>query len=464
VSTSPSAQSGKSKWSTSNPVAALPAVIAPERPPLVLSRRGLLLGTVAAILVVATFGVLRANHGPAATSGGTSGNKDLVIATFFATTCIDAADQLPAQYAAQLAVSQARLPDSYKLTVQTENYESASSCGPDTSVAGTEASALVANPNVVAIVGPFNSGIAAATMPIIQPAELTMISPANTNPGLTLEQYAQPNGLNWTQLHPSAYPDSYFRIPGNDVVQGKVDAAVATSAPISAKTAYVVDDDTTYGIGLANYFTLSFKAHGGKMVGIRTHIEASQISNLSSLASTIAAANPDVIFYGGVTSGGGTALKHDLVADGYTKPMVVGDGIADDPAFIPTAGYAAAINTYGSLAAPDTSMLTATADVTFKNDYTTYVAGKPNNTLLPYSAMSYDVAKLEIQAIINVIKSGKAVTRLNVRNAVAAINYHGLTGDIHFDSNGDNAGATVFSIYEVDPTTDKWVFRSQVAG
>src|SRR5262249_36537551 len=162
---------------------------------------------------------------------------------------------------------------------------------------------------------------------------------------------------------------------------------IASSAPIGGKSAFVVDDDTVYGVGLGDFFTQSFQSDGGHTVGSRTHITPAQVSNLSALASTIAGINPDVVFYGGVTSGGGGARKKDLVAAGYTKPMVGGDGIADDPGFITTAGSAAG-NTYGSVAAPDTSTLTTAADSTFKTAYTTFVQGKPDNDLLPYSVMA----------------------------------------------------------------------------
>ena len=151
------------------------------------------------------------------------------------------------------------------------------------------------------------------------------------------------------------------------------------------------------------------------------------------------------------------------MADGYTKPMVGGDGIADDPSFLTTAGSAAG-NTFGSVAAPDTSTLTTAADTAFKSAYTSYVAGMPNNQLLPYSTMSYDVANIEIQAITSVINSGKSVTRANVLSAVSSIHYSGLTGNISFNAQGDNAGQKVFSIYEVDPTTNMWTFKTQVNG
>ena len=47
--------------------------------------------------------------------------------------------------------------------------------------------------------------------------------------------------------------------------------------------------------------------------------------------------------------------------------------------------------------------------------------------------MSYDSAMIIITAVKNLIKDGKAVTRANVRDQVAGINYSGVTGNISFE-------------------------------
>jgi branched-chain amino acid transport system substrate-binding protein len=239
-------------------------------------------------------------------------------------------------------------------------------------------------------------------------------------------------------------------------VQGKVDAQIAAAAPVNAKNVYVVDDDTTYGIGLANYFTSTFQGNGGTILG-RSSITATQASSFPSLAATIVSKHPDAVFFGGVTSGGGGLLKKDLVAAGYNGPMVGGDGIAEDPSWVTAAGTAAANNTYGSVMAPDTSQFTSGASATFLS---AYQAAFPGKDITPYSAMAYDSAMIEITAIKSLISSGKAVTRENVRDAVAGIQYTGVTGQISFDANGDNAGQKVYSIYWIDASTSgKWAFK-----
>jgi branched-chain amino acid transport system substrate-binding protein len=385
------------------------------------------------------------------TSGGGSGNKALKIGTELPVSGTDAGVGLPTQYGVDLAVQQNKdLGSGYTLDVVHKNDVGTS--GPDPSIGAANVQQLIADSSVMAIVGPFNSGVAKQEIPIINKNTIVAISPTNTNPGLTKQEFAQENGINFDLLHPAGKPEAYFRLAGTDDVQGKVDADIALAAPVSATTAYVIDDNTTYGKGLAKVFTTEFTSHGGSVVG-STSITPDQVSNLPQLATTIVSKNPGVVFYGGVTSGGGGALKKDLVEKGGNMPMVGGDGIADDPAWITTAG-SAAVNTYGTVAAPDITGLTSASAQTF---ITAYKAAFPGKDLLPYSASAYDAAMIEITAIKNLIKAGKSVTRSAIRDEVAGISYDGVTGHLAFDANGDNAGQKVFSVYGVG-TDGKWAF------
>lgn len=384
------------------------------------------------------------------TNGG-SGGKEIKIATDLPVSGTDAAVGLPTQYGVDLAVQQNKdLGSGYTLSVVHKNDEGTS--GPDPSVGAANIQALAADASVMGIVGPFNSGVAKQEIGIANGSGIVLMSPTNTNPGLTKKEFADANGINFDLLHPAGKPAYYFRLCGTDDVQGKVDAQIAHDAPVNGTTAYVVDDSTTYGKGLATVFAQNFQALGGTVVG-STSITPNQVSNLPQLATTIISKNPNVVFYGGVTSGGGGALKKDLVEKNGNMPMVGGDGIADDPAWLTTAG-AAAVNTYGTVAAPDLSGLQGGVASKFKSDY---AAAFPGKDLLPYSAMAYDAAMIQINAIKSLIKDGKDVTRANVRDAIAGISYDGVTGHISFDANGDNSGQKVFSVYGVG-TDGKWAF------
>jgi branched-chain amino acid transport system substrate-binding protein len=400
------------------------------------------------LIATGLFAVVAA--GLAACGGGASVDKHIIIGTSLAVSGSDASAQLPAEYAVNLAVSQNHdLTNGYTLDVINKDYEGQS--GPDANIGQADVTTFVNNPEVMAVMGPFNSGVAKQEIPVVNNAGgPVLMSPTNTNAGLTIEQYAQSSGVNFAQLHPAGKSDFYFRLPPNDVKQGAADAKIALSAPINAKKVFVVDDNTTYGKPLADAFTASLTQGGGQTVGTRSSITSDTLSTLPQLAATIAGTHPDAVFYGGLVSQGGCKLKKQLVSAGYSGPMVGGDGIAQDSGCLADAGNAAA-GLIGTIGAPDPSTLTSSSVQTFKSQYTTFTAGKANNDFTSYAVQSYDGAMIEITAIKNLIKNNQAVTRDAVRQQVSGIHYSGLTGNISFDGNGDNTNATLFSVYSVQP-------------
>lgn len=417
-------------------------------------------GTLSAITKGSIAALFVASLSLAACGGGSTTGGTIYLATELPVSGGDAAVGLPTQYGFDLAVSQnTNLGGGY--TLKSLHYNDEGTSGADPSIGAGNIRTILSNANVMAVVGPFNSGVAVAEIPVATTGGLTLISPANTNPGLTLQQYAQANGINFTQLHPAGSKEYYFRTPANDVSQGAEDAKIATGGvsgvPVKASNAYVIDDSTTYGAGLASYFTTSFKADGGTVVGSKS-ITPNEVSTFGSLATTILSAHPDVIFYGGVTSQGGAALAKALVGAGYTGPFVGGDGIADDSSWISTAGASASKNTYGTVAAPDPASLTSSSAAAFKSDYTQYVAGKSDNDLVPYSASAYAAATIEIDALKAIIKSGTAPTRANVRDYIASHTFDTVIGSISFDKNGDNAGQKVFAIYGTSSDGSQWQY------
>lgn len=410
-------------------------------------------GSLAALFVL--------SMGLAACGGGGSSTGGVIkIATDLPVSGTDASNGLPTQYGADLAAQQnSDLGSGYTLQIVHKNDEGTS--GADASIGAANIRALLADPQVMAVVGPFNSGVAKAEIPVATTGGLVLISPANTNPGLTKEQYAAARGIDFAQLHPAGSKEWYFRTPATDDVQGKVNAEMALGAPINAKAAFVIDDSTTYGAGLADFFKTNFTSGGGTVVGSHS-ITPQEVSSFNSLAATIVAAKPDVVYYGGVVSQGGGALKKALVAAGFNGPVVGGDGIADDPSWITTAGASAAGNTYGTVAAPDPSSLTSADAATFKTAYNSYVSGKPDAALLPYSAAAYAAATIEIDAIKAIIKSGKAPTRAAVRDYIAGNTFSTIIGNISFDQNGDNAGDKVFAVYSIPTGGSAWGYLKTI--
>ena len=116
--------------------------------------------------------------------------------------------------------------------------------------------ALIADPAVVGVVGPFNSSVAKVQIPISNEAGLLQCSPANTNPDLT-------KGDAGKELR-AKNPDkiNYVRVATTDDIQGP---AVATYGvqKLGLKTVAIIDDTETYGKGLADAFAAEWEKLGG---------------------------------------------------------------------------------------------------------------------------------------------------------------------------------------------------------
>ena len=76
-----------------------------------------------------------------------------------------------------------------------------------------------------------------------------------------------------------------------------------------------------------------------------------------------------------------------------------------------------------------------------------YVA-KTGKNPADYSITYYDAAQVVLDAIGRVAKSGKPVTRANVREAIQLTDLETIQGRVSFDANGDLKSRTV-SIFQV---------------
>src|SRR5262249_23904584 len=113
---------------------------------------------------------------------------------------------------------------------------------------------------VAGCVGPFNSSVAKAEMPIANNAGLALISPSNTNETLTKPQYGQLGTLL------PAGKVTYFRVSTTDDLQGPAGADYFYKNANVTKV-YVIDDTETYGAGIAKNFSTEFQKLGGTVVG-----------------------------------------------------------------------------------------------------------------------------------------------------------------------------------------------------
>lgn len=302
---------------------------------------------------------------------------------------------------------------------------------------------FVANESVLAVLGPYNSNVAAAEIPITNEAGLAQISPSTVSDGLTVG----PDAAQLRRANPSR--NAFFRVCTTDARQGA--AAAAFALKLGLRSAYVIDDNETYGLDLANVFEQDYQKLGGTVLG-HDHI-AKNTQDFKSLLTKIAAKKPQLVFYGGTTSTGAGLIRQQMFDVGLgSVPFMGGDGIPD----LATVAGARADGTYYTVAAPNAEKLASARD--FVKAY----EAAYHQPVGPYSANAYAAAQVAIAAIESAIRGagGKMPARSAVLDAVAQT--HDLQtpiGKIGFDRNGD-VTEPVLSLYAIKG--GKAVFIDQI--
>ena len=357
----------------------------------------------------------------AAGSGGT-----IKIGVDLPVSGADAAIGVPTQNGAVLAIEQANkngfIGGTFKL--EASLLDDAVQGKHDPAAGAQNVKTFIADSAVLAMIGPFNSNVAKSEIPLTNDAGLAQISPSNTNDGLTIGDDAK-------KLR-TAHPDTnaYFRVCTKDSRQGGALAQFAQK--LGYKKIFIIDDNETYGKGLADTFDASFKSLGGTVLG-HEHITANQ-QDFKALLTKVHSTAPEAVFFGGNTSTGGGLLRRQMADVGMSAtPFMGGDGISDTEEFVKEAG-AMAQNVYYSFAAPDADKLPSAK--AFVQAY----KARFNSDVGPYSAPAFAATQIIIAAIEKAVKDdgGKMPTRADVLKNIAATNdYPTPIGKIGFDSNGD---------------------------
>jgi branched-chain amino acid transport system substrate-binding protein len=315
---------------------------------------------------------------------------------------------------------------------------------------------LANDSQVLFIVGPYNSNVGQAEIPVSNAAGLMQCSPANTYPGLTKEW----GGTDPKTLRPT-HPDkiAYVRVATTDDLQGAAGADIAYNI-VGAKNAYVADDTQTYGVGLSNVFAEDFQKLGGTVVK-RDSIPSST-TDFTSYITALQGLNADYVYYGGVTTSGLGLFRKQMAQQNMANlPFGGGDGIVDGSAatqssFLQVAGTAGDANTYGTVA--------ATHDIPNPSAFTDAYKAKFNTDPGAYSAAGYACTQVFLQALKAV---GTGVTDLaQLREAIRAYvadpshSYDTVLGKFSFDANGDTT-QHIISYYKYSSSTQNWEFISQ---
>lgn len=276
---------------------------------------------------------------------------------------------------------------------------------------------MVADPEVLVIVGHFNSGVALPASEVYKDAMLVMISPANTATEITDRGYPNVN-----------------RVCGRDDVQGPVGARFAAQE-LKAKSVYIIHDKTLYGQGVAENFRNEAKKLGINVMGFDGTEER---ANFSPMINPLKAKNPALVYFGGIYHQGGLLLKQ-LRERGVNAKFMGPDGL-DSGEMVKIAGSSVVGSYYTSVAGPPAAYPeTAAFAKKFKQRF-----GKDIESFGMYG---YDATLVGIRALEQWLKAhpGKKPTRAEVSAAVRNLKgFKGVTGSIEFDHKGDPVKAKYF--------------------
>ncbi|MFJ4919166.1 branched-chain amino acid ABC transporter substrate-binding protein [Streptomyces sp. NPDC088725] len=360
-------------------------------------------------------------------SGG--GNATVIIGVDAPLTGPNSATGLGLQYGVQIAVDDAN----EKKTVPGVTFKVQALDDKALPATGQQnASAFVANDDVLGVVGPLNSGVATSMQKTFASADLVEISPANTAPELT-------QGKNWNSGTKKRDYDTYFRTATTDALQGGFASQYAYQT-LKKKNVFVVDDKQTYGAGLAKLFKAGFLKEGGKVAG-EDHVNTGD-KDFSTLVTKIKSSGADILYYGGQYDES-EILTKQLKDAGAKIPLMGGDGMFT-PTYIQTAGKASEGDLATSVGTP-VDTLPAAKDFIAK-----YKAKKYPGDYGTYGGYSYDAATAIIKAVGNVVKDGKVPddARKQIVAEVQKSNFEGIAGPVSFDEYGDTTNKQL-TVYQV---------------
>lgn len=285
---------------------------------------------VVALVAVATLALAACGGSSSGGSGGSGGGKTLIISSDLPLQGSSKDASEATNNAIELYLeSVGNKAGDYTIKFQKYDDSTAAAAKWDSGQCQKNGTAHVQNKTEVAVMGTYNSGCAKIILPILNQdpsGPMLMVSHANTNPGLT---------KTWEAGEPEKfYPKggrNYARVVTTDDVQGQA-AATFVAADLGIKKVYILNDNETYGQGVAKQFEESAKAAGVTILG--NEAWDAKATSYTALFQKIKATGAEAVYLGGIFDSNGGQLVKDKVAvlgDNATVKLIGPDGFTGYP-------------------------------------------------------------------------------------------------------------------------------------
>lgn len=260
---------------------------------------------------------------------------------------------------------------------------------------------LITQNKVSAILGEVASSRSLAMAPIAQQYKIPMITPSSTNPKVTEQG------------------DFVFRVCFIDPFQGTVMAKFAYEQLKTKKVAVLRDVKNDYSVGLANYFSETFRKLGGEIVVDQSYSEGDR--DFKAQLTAIKGKTPEAIFVPGYYGEVGLIARQARELN-INVPLLGGDGW-DSPKLAEIGGKAVEGSYFSNhYSSEDNSPQVQQFIKEFKAAYKIVPDG--------LSAMGYDAAKV----LADAMNRASDLNPISIRDAISAtVNYPGVTGMITID-------------------------------
>ncbi len=329
----------------------------------------------------------------------------------------------------------------------TISYQSFDDCrqGAYSADAGVEnVQTMLGDSKFLGMIGPYNSAVAKAEIPIAAPQHFLMVSPSNTNPCLTKD-------IAGCSYHPqdlrSGNANNYWRVVTTDDYQGPAMADYMYKQ-LNVKSIGILDDSTVFGVGIAAAFEAEFKKLGGTTK--HSEYQKATTSDWKSILLNFKNAGAAGVYVGGTDDQNICIPRKQMKDLGWDVPFGGGDGIETTDCIDQASGNELGINaTSAGADATQVPGAKSTIDA-FRKQFT------GANDFGGYTMQAYDAANAVMAAIGRGINdaNGSMPTREQVRAEMAKTKgFVGVIGTYDFDANGDTS-LKIVSIYTVQSVTD----------
>jgi branched-chain amino acid transport system substrate-binding protein len=304
----------------------------------------------------------------------------------------------------------------------------------------TAATKVASDPTIVGVIGTNCSAAMTAAMDTISSAGLSMLSPSNTAPTLTLDDPAAGG----------TYKPGYFRICHTDFFQGQV-AAEFVYNELGARTLATIHDGSPYADQLQEVMAARFVELGGE-VTFQGAVNVGD-TDMRAVLTSVAADSPDVLYFPIFEPEGPFVVAQSSEIAGLENTTLVGaDGLL--VAGFPANAGPNAVGMY--LSGP---FVTGAAYDEFLVKWDAKFAGVPPSG---FHGFAYDGTNILFDAIEEVAFTDADGTtfigRQALRDAIKATKgYSGLTGQLdcsdkqfgEFTSKADCATGEALAVFQI---------------